>query len=50
MISGEPVQTFSIEETKVYEIIRVDFESNWGDHYHTSVYRIRIHGKPKTAD
>ena len=37
-------QTFSFRNEIVFEKVKLDIESNWGNKDYTCIYRIRIHG------
>ena len=38
------VQTFRLENANIFQNIRINIESNWGNPNYTCIYRIRIHG------
>jgi len=44
-MDGTPTQTFNVENTKMFYGAKFHFESNWGNEYHTCIYRVRVHGK-----
>ncbi|XP_034049396.1 SUN domain-containing protein 1-like [Thalassophryne amazonica] len=47
-VEGEAVQTYptSEENSRAYQIIKVQVLSNWGSEDYTCMYRFRVHGTP----